>query len=375
MRPIVHQEARRLGIKPVRDQLDNAGWARFRIDDPTDLLGALGRLRTVHRLGVILAEGKVNPTEPWEELDGLVDTIAVADWFGGGPFAVRGHRTGEHEFTSMDVAAHVGGALHDHLEAELGHRPAVDLEAPDAILRAHVDDDGHTRLWLDLAGQAGLHRRGYRAYDHPAGMKTSLAAALLELADRKDTGTFADPMAGGGTLPIEAAWRSLDAACPRLRGRDLLAWNAPVLAEHREQTVASWSRRLQVEDARPIVLGDHAPNHVEGARANLQRAGLEAIVDTYVGDVEELPKHVQAAQMVAANPPYGIRSGEGPLEETYARLMQAAGHALGEKGCLGLMTPKADLVERLAEEQGMRVKEKLEVRHGRLTIALLVVEP
>jgi tRNA (guanine6-N2)-methyltransferase len=369
--PIAAQEAARVGLQRV-DDLDNAGWIAFQADGTGAVLEALGRLRTVHRLGVVLAAGRVDPEEPWAELGELVATIDAERWFGEGPFAVRGHRTGEHPFTSMDVAAHVGDALHDHLEAELGTRPAVDLEEPEAILRAHVDDDGRVRLWLDLAGQAGLHRRGYREYDHPAGMKASLAAGLLELADHEGTGPVADPMAGGGTLVVEAAWRTLGVSPMALRADELLAWNAPALASRREE-LGEPPALADRGDPPAFVMGDHAPNHVEGAQANLEAAGIRELVTTYAGDADELPTQVGDAELVVANPPYGIRSGEGSLAAPYRRLLTGAVESLGSDGHLGLLTPKADLVRRLADELGLSVEADRSVRHGRLTIRMMAL--
>jgi 23S rRNA G2445 N2-methylase RlmL len=373
LRPVVHRELERNGFTAVDDALDNAGWTTFTVDGPLDLADAIGRLRTVHRLGLVLAAGSLDPDDPWDGLDALVDEIDVDPWFAEGPFAVRGHRTGDHEFTSMELAARVGDRLHDHLATELGTRPPVDLEDPDAIVRVHVDDAGHTRLWLDLAGQAGLHRRSYRDYDHPAGMKASLAAALLELADHRARGPFADPMAGGGTLVPEAVGRALGLSPMRLRGDELLAWHAPALAQH-QANLGAPEAFVDREQAPAFVLGDHAPNHVEGAQRNLEAAGVADLVDTYAGDASQLPDHVDDAELVATNPPYGIRSGEGPLTDTYRDLIDAGLASLADDGRIGLLTPKADLVHRIADERGLTVAEDETVKHGRLTIHLLVLD-
>jgi tRNA (guanine6-N2)-methyltransferase len=373
LEPVVRAEAERVGLSPVDDELDNAGWTAFEADGTAGLLAALGRLRTVHRLGVVLAADQLDPADPWPGLGALVEAIDAERWFGEGPFAVRGHRTGEHEFTSMDLAAHVGDVLHDHLQAELGTRPAVDLEEPDAILRVHLDDAGHTRLWLDLAGQAGLQRRGYRAYDHPAGMKASLAAGLLELADYRAEDPFADPTAGGGTLVTEAVGRALGLSPMRLRGDELLAWHAPALADHRKD-LGQPEAFVDREQAPAFVLGDHAPNHVEGAQRNLEAAGVADLVDTYAGDASELVDHVDEAELVVANPPYGIRSGEGSLTDTYRDLIDAGIASLADDGRIGLLTPKADLVHRIADERGLTVAEDETVKLGRLSIHLLVVD-
>lgn len=360
-------------MTPAQDPLDNDGWTAFDADGPETAVEALCRLRSVHRFGVVLASGRVDPSEPWTGLSDLVDAIDVDAWFGEGPFAVRGHRSGDHPFTSVDVAAHVGDVLHDHLESQLGLRPHVDLDDPDAILRVHLDDEGRTRLWLDLVGQASLHRRGYRVYDHPAGMKASLACGLLELADPPREG-LVDPMAGGGTLVVEAAWKALGVRPVALRVDDLLAWNVPAFDELRPP--GAWLGRAEegLDPGTRFVIGDHAPNHVEGAKRNLQTAGIEDVVETYVGDVTTLPQHAERVPLVASNLPYGIRSGEGPLEETYEAWIAAGLAALEGGGQLGFMTPKTELVETLATKRGLDLVERVDVQHGRLEIALIVLQ-
>jgi 23S rRNA G2445 N2-methylase RlmL len=363
---VTERELSRAGADPVEAPLDHRGVVAYEVDDPAIFVDLLETARTVHRAGPVLARGRVDPTDPWTDLARLVDQTPVEGWFSTGPFAVRGHRRGEHPFTSMDVAAHVGDRLHDHLKTELGTRPEVDLDSPHAMVRVHVDDPGRVCLWLDLAGPASLHRRGHRVYSHRAAMKPSLACGLLELMNWEGQGPLADPMAGGGTVLVEAAWKACGLSPIALRD-DLLAQHVPCLPRLEVPD-------LDVDECPRLLWGDHASNHLDGARANVERAGLNGRVEFYVDRARALPEHVTEAAAIATNPPYGIRSSEeDQLAKSYRELLQAAEAALAEEGRLGVMTPLVDRVEAAAEPTRLEVTDRREVLHGGLTIALLVL--
>ena len=89
-----------------------------------------------------------------------IDTIGEAaarlalerDWT---TFAIRADRTGEHKFSSQDVAIHVGSAVYTAAEAA-GRTPKVDLTTPDLEVHVEVRDD---KAWLfvdKLQGPGGL---------------------------------------------------------------------------------------------------------------------------------------------------------------------------------------------------------------------------
>ena len=61
-----------------------------------------------------------------------------------------------------------------------GVRLKVDLRNPDVVFRAYVVNDEFV-LGVDTTGIA-LDKRRYRRYNHPAAIKSTLAAALAMLA-------------------------------------------------------------------------------------------------------------------------------------------------------------------------------------------------
>ena len=212
-------------------------------------------------------------------------------------------------------ARKVKDAIVDRLRERCGRRPSVDREAPD--VRIHVFAQGRgVSVSLDLAGES-LHRRGWRIDVGPAPLKENLAAAMLAIGGWPEIvaagGGFVDPLAGAGTLAIEAAQVAADIApglgrarfgFERWRGHDAAAW-AELLADARARAEQGRARLLP-----PIVAADHDPAAVEAARANAARAGVSALVEPVLAELEAVAAPRTPPGLVATNPPYGERLGD-----------------------------------------------------------------
>ena len=100
-------------------------------------------------------------------------------------------------------------------------RPSVDIEAADVPLVAFVQGAG-AQTSISLYRQlhhGSLHKRGYRSNTsiHKASMKESMAAGLLlatnyDFFPSTDKWTIVDPMAGSGSLILEACMMLGDVA-------------------------------------------------------------------------------------------------------------------------------------------------------------------
>ena len=91
----------------------------------------------------------------------------------------------------------------------------VDADAPDIVFvarRAGTPESRRTVVGIDIGGGA-RHRRGARVAAGPAPLRETMAAQLIMLS-RWDARSepLVDPMAGGGTIPIEAAGLAVGAA-------------------------------------------------------------------------------------------------------------------------------------------------------------------
>ena len=254
-----------------------------------------------------------------------------------------------------------------------GIRPSVDIDDPDvpfvAVLLGHdgrgMDTGASMALYRSLSPPSSLHKRGYRNHGpiHKAAMKESLAAGLLRLADfpqqlqeqksmavnsdsHQGKLVIVDPMAGSGSLIIEAALMATDLAPALMRikcglpGHSLppvVRWKEPQHQQAGDSTETTclklWKQILMdatarakagINDVRTNEWVDfHANDIHDGAvdclEDSLVQAGLTDLVHVYNQDCYdlELEGNVDSKEspyLVVTNPPWGVRLTDDVVE-------------------------------------------------------------
>jgi 23S rRNA G2445 N2-methylase RlmL len=226
-------------------------------------------------------------------------------------FAPRSVEAGERQVVGTVKNALIDGAARRGVRLELAPEdPDLEIHA-----RSHLDADGTPKLTvsIDLAGRP-MHQRGYRMHAGEAPLREDLAALIVMLAryDAKREALI-DPMAGSGTIVIEAAcmararpiWQSgrrptaenlppLRASFAR-KATPLFADTSPVLfaSEVDEPTFGTLLRAVRTSGVEPDVVATHADFRSldpHAVRAEIQARGLEGA-------------------LVLSNPPWGERIG------------------------------------------------------------------
>lgn len=249
---------------------------------------------------------------------------------------------------------------------------AVDPKSPEITFWVRGHDDAVT-VSIDLTGRP-RHRRGYRTSQGAAPLREPLAAALLMIA-RWDSRSeiLLDPMAGSGTIGIEAALMAR--AEPLWPAAELAAARLPDFAD-----LAAAPLEPLFADARPVCLAaDNEPKAVSGARANRRRAGAGAGAGLRIeqADVAEIDRvwvdqhagdHALESGLILTNPPYGVRLQPDRLLDLY-RELGALSRRLGWR--LGLIA--ADPVH--IDAVGWRPRVQKNLRAGDLRITFCLYEP
>jgi 23S rRNA G2445 N2-methylase RlmL len=240
-------------------------------------------------------------------------------------FSVEVGPSDDFEASPLQLRGVVKNALVDALAAR-GITSEVDAESPDVVFvvrRAGTPGSRRTVVGIDIGGGA-RHRRGARVAAGPAPLRETMAAQLIVLA-RWDARTepLVDPMAGGATIPIEAAGLAVGAAIRRpsdLPQRHLAAFRD--LPHETPDLFPGTVPRILALDADaeciPAMVG------------NLRAAGLTgpAYKDSIViaqHDVRALtPDYIERTLpavrtmkpgVFCFNPPYGVRIGAEHGEE------------------------------------------------------------
>lgn len=178
---------------------------------------------------------------------------------------------------------------------------------------------------IDTTGMM-LHKRGWRAATGKAPLREDIARALLRLSGWRPGMALFDPLAGAGTLPIEAA--TIAAGLPPGGGRSFSCMTAPGFDRELFERVREQLQRSPGEAAEANIMGaDRDAGVVESARANAARAGVADRVEFLqrsLGD-ETLPNLVGDGTALISNPPWGHRTGDvSRLRDLYASFGQLA---------------------------------------------------
>jgi putative N6-adenine-specific DNA methylase len=202
-----------------------------------------------------------------------------------------------------DAFARTGGAI-----------PPVDTAGPKVVVVAHLAA-GRCMLSFDTSGKS-LHKRGYRESGHPAPLKETLAAAILQFAGYDGGEAFLDPMCGSGTLAIEAAMIAVRKAPQIHRGKGefnfewLADFDRPLWRATQEQV------RAAKLDAPPCIVAasDIREDFVAMARKSALKARVEKYISFATAPMQEVQPPAERGLLVT-NLPYGDRIGGG-VEET-----------------------------------------------------------
>jgi putative N6-adenine-specific DNA methylase len=168
-------------------------WCRI----PTRILLMLDQLRLRSADDLYAAAKRL----PWEKYLHPAQTIRID---------VNQGRPAPFELALPFAGFKVKDGLCDRLRDLTGERPSVDTRNPDIRIWIYIDGDKAT-LSIDTSGEP-LFKRGWRLAKGEAPLRENLAAALVQMAGVKPIEAQAqppqvilDPMAGSGTLLIEAA--------------------------------------------------------------------------------------------------------------------------------------------------------------------------
>lgn len=275
--------------------------------------------RTCSRVLWDLFESSARRLEPlYDELASDVAKDERGWLWDGASISIRARNVQSFAAGERQVVGTVKNAIVDGA-AKRGMSLSVDPHRADVEIAVRMHD-GVISVSVDLAG-GPMHQRGYREETGDAPLRENLAAVLLMLArydSRRDV--LIDPMAGSGTIAIEAALMArADSLWTEVRQPAYLR-----LPEFEDSSL----RVLPLfGDAEPVILASDIDTRVvESMRDNAVRAGVAEDICIVHADMRDLSPKVIARHLgerlpkepkglILSNPPYGerLRGGEEEL--------------------------------------------------------------
>lgn len=213
-------------------------------------------------------------------------------------FRITALRSGEHAYTSPEIAAAAGAGV----VRRYGWR--VDLTGYDYDIRVYVT--GQTALaGLRLSPEA-LHERA-RVGHTAASLNATVAHAMCRLTSPEAGEVVVDPMCGAGTILVE---------------------------------------RNRLTRPRLLIGGDLFARPLQVARGNLDAAGVDAQLLQW--DARRLPLERHSVDAVICNPPWGRRIGSHRVNRhLYPGFVRELERVLRRAGRAVILTQEKRLISRL----------------------------
>ena len=281
------------------------------------------------------------------------------------------HRLGARASLRSDDAAGPGGGDLQRQGARVAK--AGERSREPTLIQVRMVRDRCT-ISVDTTGTL-LHKRGWRQQTAKAPLREDIARALIVLSGWRPGMAVFDPVAGAGTLVIEAATIAAGRA-PGL-GRSFTCVERGSLAPGRVAELRAQFGGLEqaghagAGGRASMVGGDRDAGAVEAARANAARAGVAERVEFHARALgaRELPAlELGSVPGVAllANPPWGRRVGDPQrLRNLYASLGKLA-QRLPRPTRIGLVTSD----DALARATKLGLEHQLTTDHGGVKVGL-----
>jgi len=245
-------------------------------------------------------------------------------------FRITSYRYGRHNFTSMQIQDVAGRAIQEK------YRKKVDLKNYDVNIRVDVIGD------LCLIGlqhtKESLYKRFVKKFNHRAAIKSTLAYAMIRLANIKKGDILLDPMCGSGTIPLEAA--------------------------------SLFKNRIK------IIAGDINEKCILGSIENARLNKLDKYITFLKIDARKLEKFVKKVNKIVVNPPYGVKSGKKKnLKSLYRKFLCSVEKVLAKDGRLVVITLRANLFRNLINKnKAFKIVHERVVESGGLYPHMFVIE-
>lgn len=300
--PLLHTEARELGLRKVERQVGGIYFEGTLADARRANLWLRTGVRVLMRVARFEAQ----------DADDLYAGVGLVEWHRflrpDGVLVVDAQSTDSVLEHTRFVEQRTKDAIVDQLRTPDGVRPSVDRDDADLGVHVHLFKNRCT-VSVDTSGVA-LHRRGYRREQGPAPLAETLAAALVLESNWDRRAPLLDPFCGSGTIPIEAALIATDTAPGLFRRFGFERWPghdaAAFAAERREA-----EQRRKPLGKRTVLGTDSDPEQLERARANAAGAGLADVLRFEPGDALAFAPRPGWNAWVVSNLPYGQRIGGG----------------------------------------------------------------
>lgn len=269
--------------------------------------------------------------------------------------------------SSEEIAADAGEFIIEAIKKTKKYQQKVELDNPDITFLIFINKNT-AYLGIDFSGR-DLHKREYKLFAHPNSLRSTIAYALLRIADFKPKEILLDPFSHSGEIPIEAA---------------LFASNFPVNYFSKEKFSFIKFKPLKkfsfnkffktidkkiIKQKKPLIsCYDISMMSINAAKKNSKIAGINKLINFSRIDTEWLDVKLKKESIgkIVTHPPELTRNtNPKDIEKIYDKLFYQAEFILKKEGKVVTITQSTDLLKKAAEKYKFRVESEREVWSGK----------
>ena len=270
-----------------------------------------GTIEDIYRLNLhsrvaskVLLQVAHSPYRNEDDIYHTAKSVAWFLWFGVRRTFKISIESQQANVKSLNFAAlRVKDAVCDCFREEYNERPSVDKDNPDIKIAVFLDKKT-VSIYLDTSGEP-LFKRGYRQGQGVAPLRENLAAGLLLLAGFNGEQAFFDPMAGSGTIAIEAALIAKKQATGL--NRDFAFQKFNHFQSALWQKIHQQAQQAIIDAPHHIFAFDQDEKMVKIATQNAKNAGVATNITFQAACFPCDNPSDDIAGLLLSNPPYGER--------------------------------------------------------------------
>ncbi len=274
------------------------------------------------------------------------------------PFAVKCERTGEHNFSSIDIEKEVGDIINKNGKLK------VDLKEPTTIVIVDIVNN-NCMIGIDYTG-IKLTRRSYRIKLLSNSLNSCLAYSLIRIAEIKEKNSILDPFCKSGEILIEAALY-LQNISPNKKLLDKMAFAKLITYKPKE--------KIRNKDLNLYAV-DSLQNNLRSTEINAKIAGINKNIKCSRIDIEWLDTKFDKLSIdkIITFPPFPTNTlRKEVVEKIYKELFYQAEFVLKNKGTITILTLYPELIEKYSQMYKFKKEKEIKISyiHQQFTILIL----
>lgn len=310
-----------------------------------------------------------------KKIEETIKKTKLNDWLDKSTtFRVTCKKINNEALSSEEIAGNIGALIIENIKKNKKYKQEVELDNPDITFLIFINKNT-AYFGIDFSGK-DLHKREYKLFAHPNSLRSTIAYALLRIADLKQKEILLDPFCHSGEIPIEAA---------------LFTSNFPVNYYSKEKFAFTKFKQLKkfnfnkffknidkkITKPKKPLINCFDPNlmNINAAKKNAKIAGINKAINFSRMDTDWLDTKLNKEKIdkIITHPLEPAKSNNPKdIEKLYDEFFYQADFILKKTGRIVTITKTTDLLKKSAEKYKFKVEKEREVYSGKQGFKVVV---